>query len=191
MGFLGLFGGGSKKAKKYLNQMDALAREQFEPYAQQGREAYAQLGPQYQQLITNPGQRMNEIGQDFHQSPGYQFAMQQALQAANNAAAAGGMAGSPMHQQQNMELASNLANQDYYNYLDRAGGYYGIGLNGLGGTNQMGYDAMNNLNSRLSQSLAQRAAMAYQSGLNNSNLLQSLFSGGLKIAGFSEPEVSK
>ena len=102
----------------------------MQPYIDQGQAQYGNLNSQYGQLMNDPGGRMNQIGQSYHQSPGFQFALQQALQGAGHAAAAGGMAGSPHHEQQNMGLATNLANQDYNQWLQQALGLYGRGMSG-------------------------------------------------------------
>lgn len=94
-----------------------------------------QSNPQsaFGQLVSNPGQVMNQLGQGFQSSPGYQFEMNQALDAAQRAASAGGMAGSPAHQQTNMELAQGLASKDYNQYMQNAMNMYGQGLAGQTG----------------------------------------------------------
>jgi hypothetical protein len=112
-------------------------------------------------LIRDPSGRLNQIGAGFQQSPGFQFALQQALQGAGHASAAGGMAGSPQHEQQNMGLATNLANQDYYNFMDRALGLHGQGLQGMQGIAGMGLSAGKSLSDLIAQALAQRGAYEY------------------------------
>lgn len=96
-------------------------------YIDQGQNQLNGYMDYYTQGGHNAGGRVNEIGQNYHQSPGYQFALQQALQGSNHAAAAGGYSGSPQHEQQNMTLASNIANQDYNQWMQNALGIYGIG----------------------------------------------------------------
>lgn len=89
------------------------------------------LANQYLSAALNPSQLMNQIGSNYQQSPGYDWQLKQAMNASNNAAAAGGMAGTPQHQFQSSQMASNLANQDYYNYMNNALGIYGSGMSGL------------------------------------------------------------
>lgn len=84
----------------------------------------------YTQMWQDPGGTMAGIGKGFQQSPGYQYQLGQALQAGGQAAAAGGMAGSPMQQQQAQTTATGLANQDYYNYLNHAMSLYTTGVQG-------------------------------------------------------------
>lgn len=150
MGGLGGIGAGigsfftqnpADSAMPYLNQIPGL----FNPYIQNGQAAYGNLSqymnngvqagqmlmPQYNSLVNNPALMMNKIGSTFQQSPGYNWQVNQALGAANRAAAAGGMAGSPAEQQQIAGVTNQLANQDYYNYLNHALNLFGTGLSGL------------------------------------------------------------
>lgn len=100
---------------------------------QQYGNAASMQGPlmqRYLQMMSNPGAMVNQIGQSFHQSPGYQFQTNQALGAANRAAAAGGMLGSPQEQQNIAGTVNNLANQDYYNYLNHGQNMFNQGMMG-------------------------------------------------------------
>lgn len=173
-----LFGGGAgknyqnpaDKAMPYLNQIPGSTAPYLQPYMNYGQAALPELQGQYSELLHHPGEKVNEIGSSFHQSPGFQFALQQALQGADHAAAAGGMAGSPQHQQQNMELATNLGNQDYYNWLGHAQGLYGQGLQGEQGFARMGQQASTNLADMIAQTLAQQGQLSY-AGQQNINQL--------------------
>lgn len=156
----------SQSAQPYLNQIPGALSPYYQPYIQQGQQAGNQLQGQYGQLTNDPGGKLNQIGGSFHQSPGFNFALQQALQAGGNAAAAGGMAGSPQHQQQNMATATGLANQDYYNYLGNAEGLYGQGLQGLQGTQELGYNASNEYGQSLGANLQSQGNLAYAGAAN-------------------------
>lgn len=112
-----------KEGKKYLD-------EGYDPYINQGKQIDPALMEEFMKLMNNPGDVMNKIGGGFKESPGYQFQLQQGQNAANNAAAAGGMAGSAENQQSANAVSQGLANQDYYNYLNKAMGLYGKGLEG-------------------------------------------------------------
>lgn len=131
----GFLGGGkykdpSKAAFPYLNQIPGILANTASPYSSAGVGALPTLQSQFGGLSQDPGARLNQIGAGYHESPGYNFAVQQAMQAARNAAASQGLAGSPQHEQQSAQLASNLANQDYNNWLQQALGLYGTGLSG-------------------------------------------------------------
>jgi hypothetical protein len=83
--------------------------------------------------MLDPTALMQQIGGGYQASPGYQFQLGQAMKGIGQAAAAGGMAGSPMQQQQSGQVAQGLASQDYYNYLNRALGLYQTGAGGYRG----------------------------------------------------------
>jgi hypothetical protein len=108
------------------------------------------------------------------------------LQGAGHAAAAGGMAGSPQHEFQNMGIATQLANQDYYNYLNQALGLYGKGLSGEQGLYAGGLGASQSMADQIAQALAQQAAYQYQgqAGQNaaKSGFLSDILGLGSKIA---------
>ena len=163
-GLGGIFGGGGKnpydQASEHYNKIPDTIKPYFEPYIKQGQQAGQQSNNQFNQLATNPGQRLNEIGANYQQSPGYGWQLNQGMNAANNAAASGGMLGSPQHQQQASTMAQGIANQDYYNFLYRSLGLYGTGLQGLEGQNQFGGQASQNLGGLLGSNLMNQGNMA-------------------------------
>lgn len=137
------------QAMPYLNQIPDQLKSYYEPYMQAGQ---------------NPGQKVNEIGQGYQQSPGYQFALQQALQAGNNAGLANRMAGTPAHEQQQMQIATGLANQDYNNWLGNAMGVYG-----------QGFGATNSLAQSLSDNLLSKASFGYEGAAGRNQHRQGQF----------------
>lgn len=170
--FGSLVGGGSamNAASPYANQIPGMLQQYLSPYMQQGQginlnpyiqqgqsinlNPYVQMGLQTQPLLQqqltnlaqNPTQLMNQIGSSYQSSPGYKFAVeqgtQQATDAANRAAAAGGLVGSPGEQQSLAkyitQMASGYAGQDYNNYMQNALNQYRLGLGGLSGLEQQG-----------------------------------------------------
>lgn len=161
----GLFGNTQDPAgaaNQYLNQIPGQVNPYFQPYSQAGQQALGTLQGQYSNLLSDPGGMLNKIGAGYHQSPGFQFALQQALQGAGHGAAAGGMAGSPMQQQQNMGIATQLGNQDYYNWLDQARSMYGAGLQGEQGLAGGGLEAGTNMARLIEAQRGMQAALAYQ-----------------------------
>jgi hypothetical protein len=173
-GFGQLFGSGENPGDAgmdYLNQIQGMLKPYYQPYINAGGQALSTLQNQFGNLLNNPTGMMNRIGSTFQQSPGYQFQTSQALGAANRAAAAGGMAGSPMEQQNIAGTVNNLANQDYYNYLNHGIGMYDQGLQGMQGINQMGFNATSSLTDNLMSALMSQAQMAY-AGAANQNQTQ-------------------
>lgn len=159
---------------KYLEQGRNELPDYYKDYIQRGNRMGGQAEDQFGQLMNDPGGRMNQIGQSYQQSPGFQFQLQQALQAGNQSAAAGGMAGTPQHQQQNMGLANNLANQDYNQYMQNALGQYDIGLQGGQHMYDTGYGASNQLGQSMKDLLESQARLKY-SGEDQRNKHQGSF----------------
>ena len=161
-----LFGGGhnnnpANSAMPYLNQIQGQTNQYMQPYFNAGTQALNPLQEQYSHLLENPGEQINKIGESYQQSPGYKFALQQALEAANHAAAAGGMAGTPQSQFQQMQAATGLANQDYNNWLTNTLGLYGKGLAGEQGFAGMGQQAGQSMADMIAQQLASQAGYSY------------------------------
>lgn len=162
-----LFGTGkgnnpANAAMPYLNQIPGQTLPYMEPYFNAGTNALNPLQEQYSKLLENPGALMNTIGESYQQSPGFKAALEQALMAGNHAAAAGGMAGTPQSQYQQMQTATNLTNQDYNNWLSNALGLYGGGLSGEQGLAGMGQQAGQSMADMIAQTLAQQGNMAFR-----------------------------
>lgn len=141
-------------AAPYYAQMPGMFQQMYGPYTQGGQWAQGQLEGPTSQLLSNPGAFVNSVGANYQSSPGFNWQLQQAMMAGNQSAAAGGMAGSQQNQQQNMGIATQLANQNYYQYLQNAMGafntgyagaqnIYGIGANAAGQQAENTGQAMN------------------------------------------------
>jgi hypothetical protein len=185
-----LFGGGkdpSKEANKYLNQIPGAVNPYYQPYINQGQQANQMLQGQYGQLLNDPNALFAKFGQGYQQSPGYQFKLNQALQSGTNAAAAGGMAGSPLHQQNAMQTANDIASQDYNDYINHIMNLYGLGLQGEQGFSNQGYNASTGYGNILGSNLAQQGGLAYQGtagqNANKANLFNNLLSLGGTLGG--------
>ncbi len=195
-GLYGLFGAQDPQdgAWPYLNKLSGMFNSTYSPWVNAGQNALSgmnqyqyrgdqagnELMDQYGQMINNPSGLINRLGSGFQQSPGYAFQTSQALDAANRAAAAGGMAGSPEEQQQIAGVTNQLANQDYYNYLNHSQSLYGQGIQGLQGTESMGLNAGEDVYNQgaaaahdLAQSLGStymtQANLGYQGIINHNN----------------------
>lgn len=187
-GIGGLTGGGKNPfegANKYLEQIPGATGKYLDPYSNAGTGALGNLQGQYNSLLGGPGKKLNEIGGDYQQSPGFKFALDQALGGAGRAAAAGGMAGSPMHEQTNMSTATGLANQDYNNWMNNALGLYGKGLSGSEGMANMGLQAGTSMADNIAQMLAQQGQMKFagDASKNQSNPWGNVLGGAGMLAG--------
>lgn len=183
----------------------------YQPYINAGYEAGSALRPQYQGLLsmgpevmntylsmmTNPSQSVNQIGSTYQASPGYDWQVEQGQAAVNNAEAAGGMLGTPEHEQEDAMLTENIADQNYYDYVDRAlaqqkfgaqgaSDLYQRGLGGVEGINKMGYSASTDLAEAIAQSLLAQASLQSKAGQSNrmslGNLIGTAANIGLAIA---------
>lgn len=162
-GAYGLFGhqkNPADVANQYIGKIPGQTEQYYKPWMEAGQRQLHPLEEQYGQLMQNPGGKFNEIGQNFHESPGFKFALQQILQANANKENAMGMGGSPEQTQQDMTLANNLANQDYYNYMHGATGLYGQGLQGSQNLAGMGQQAGSNFADMIASALAQQGSNA-------------------------------
>lgn len=180
--FSNLFGGGGSNpadaANQYISQIPGQTRQYFDPFFQAGVGALPSLQGQYQKLLSDPGAFMNQMGMSYKESPGLKNQIAQAMQGAGHAAAAGGMAGSPEHEQQNMQLSNDIASQDYNNWMNNALGLYGSGLSGQQGMAGMGMQAGNNMANMIAQSLAQQGNYAFR-GQQDQNSMNSGWLSGL------------
>jgi hypothetical protein len=148
-------GGGGGNYSGLTGEIRDIMQPYYQRYIDAGGRALPQLEGQYGRLL-DPSAFLKSIGAGYQQSPGYQFNVNEATRASNQAAAAGGMLGTPAQQQALAQRISDISSKDYGDYMQRAMGAYGMGLQGLGGLNQMGYDASTGLagnlgNARLSE----------------------------------------
>ncbi len=173
-------------ANQYLNQIPDVLKQYFQPYMQQGQQAGQQLTGQYNQMTTNPGELYSQLGQGYKESPGYQFRLKQALQAGQNASAAGGMLGTPQDQQQQSGIAEGLAGQDFDQYIQHILGLFGAGQQGQQQLQQQGFQAGTGLGENLGNVLGTQGQYAFggQAGQNSnrSNNWSNLISGATTLA---------
>lgn len=169
------------EAQPFLNQIKDTITPYYTPYIDAGRNTLNTLQQQFQSLISNPSGLMTQIGQGYQESPGYRFKVNEATNAANQAAAAAGMLGTPAEQQELARTVSGFADDDFYNYLNTAMRNYFGGLSGMGGINEMGFNASKGLSDDLAASLLTQAKLAY-SGKQNENESEGGALGGLLSA---------
>ena len=95
--FSKMFGGHQQnpadKAMPYLNQIPGQVQPYYQPYQEAGKSSLADLQQRYKQMLENPGEIYNKLGEGYKQSPGYENTLRNAMAGANNAAALGGGGG--------------------------------------------------------------------------------------------------
>jgi hypothetical protein len=171
------------QAMGYSEQLPGVVKPYYEPYIETGLAAQEELWDEYMKLISNPQVVYDMLAGGFEQSPGYEWQYDQAMNAANNAAAAGGMSGTPAHMTNASTIAQNTAAQDYYNYLDRMFGLYGMGMGGMSDFNKMGYQASDALAGLLAQNLMNQAGLAALEAQNQNSAMGSIVGGATSAVG--------
>jgi hypothetical protein len=177
-----LFGNSGKDAARSIGKLAPMYQQQYQPYMDYGMRAMQPLEEQYKMLLNNPQALMQMLGSGFREDPGYKFNMDQAMNASNNAAAAGGLLGTPAHQQQSMGYASGLADQQYNDYFARMLGLYGTGLEGTQNQFNTGYNAMQGYTGNMGQLGQNQAQFRYTGQQNNNQMLGGLL--GSLMGGF-------
>lgn len=161
-----LFPNAAKGAEGPLNQIPGQIKPYYEPYINAGKSTLPGYQDIMQKLLSNPQDFINELGKGYQKSPGYDFRLNQGENAINNAQAAGGMLGSPQHQQEAGELAGNLANKDFGEYMDRILKGLGIGAAGTSDIVGKGAGASSDLAQALAQVLMSKSNLKYAGQAN-------------------------
>lgn len=151
-----LFGGGGQKGYgdmqgqiqngiNSINQNYGQGRDALNPYQQAGTNALGNY-QNWAQNMQNPTDYYNNIMKNYNMSPAAQMNAQYGQKAMNQAAAAGGMVGSPSQQEQIGRFMNNLVNTDqqqYFNNINGINNQYGAAQGNLMG---QGYGAANGIN---------------------------------------------
>ena len=180
-GTIGALGGGlfgddeEDETDKMLNGIPPQLRELLMPYINQGNAGIGKAGGAYDQML-DPNALISKIGAGYKQSPGYQWRLNQGENSINNAASAGGMAGTAQHQQQAGELATNLASQDYNDFMKNALGLFGSGAQGEFNIGQLGQGSASDLATSLGNLGLTRAGLNYKRGANKNQMNSDLAS---------------
>ena len=98
----------AKRAMPYFNQIPTVASQQLSPYIQQGQQAGQMSQDIYRKMAANPVDFYNQLMNNYSLSKGYQYQMDEGERALRSAAAAGGYAGTPRHQQEAGELLQRI-----------------------------------------------------------------------------------
>ncbi|WP_299079142.1 hypothetical protein [uncultured Paraglaciecola sp.] len=169
-----MFGSSSNpydQSAEYFDQIPGIQQQYLGPYSQMGQTLLPQLHQGYGAMALHPSQVQAGLGQGFQEDPGYQWNVDQQLQAQNQAMAAGGMSGSPESQQFAEQTADQLANQNYNQYLNRNMKIAGSGLQGEQGLETQGYGASNQMAKNMTDYLYNRGNLAGAQAQNKRNMM--------------------
>ena len=151
-----------------INSASQAAQADYQPYLQAGQGAENTLANLYG---NNGSAAQTSAQQNFANTPGYQFALNQGINAVNANAAAMGSPLSGNNQQAVNNYAQGTANQTYNNYVNQLQNLASGGLNAAGGSGNAGLTGASAIAS-LDQNKANAANSAIGTGL------QGLFPGG-------------
>lgn len=169
-------------AMPYLNQIPDMEKKYYDPYIQQGQNAYGILNDQYGKMATDPSGFLDKLLASYKPSESYKLARDEALRAAGNSAAAGGMRGSMQDIEKESRLADVLLGEDMQRWLQNVFGIQGRGLQGQQSFYNTGFNATSNLAGDLSNVLGTQAGLAFQ-GQNEQNKRDNDLLGALMQAG--------
>lgn len=148
-----------EEANRYLEQIPGIARGELNPYITRGTAAQEAALEQYNRMSANPMDYINQIIAGYKPSEGYKFREGQALDAARNAAAQGGLVGTRYDQQQRAALVNGLLGEDMQQWLGNVMGAQGVGLAGQQHVADTGFGASSDLANILASSLSERAGL--------------------------------
>lgn len=195
---MGLFSSGKNPANaamQYLQQIPGAVQPYYEPYINAGRTAGESTGAIYDRLANNPVDYLNELMSGYDATPGAKAREKALLDAAHNAAAAGGYAGLPYDQEQQMSILNALRDDSMKQWLNTVLGIQGTGLSGQEHIADRGYNASTGYGDIIGSSLNQAGGVAFQgqqqrnqdrAGLRN--LLGGILGGGIGLA--TQPSLS-
>lgn len=175
----------SGEANKYLDQIPGTMKGYYDPFINRGTRANDVTENIYNTLSNNPQDFYKKIMGGYQESPGYQYNLKRSLGAIDNAAAAGGRLGTPMHQEEAARVASGLSSQDFNQFAQMIMQLLGQGLQGNENALQRGYGASTSFADSLANLLGAKGQYAAQEagGMNKmvGDAMGNIFSGGASL----------
>jgi hypothetical protein len=155
----------NRESLDYLREGRDLGRADLAPYQQAGLSDYYAL--------------RDNVGTSFQESPGYQFAVQEGVNAIDRGASARGLLNSGARLRELTRYGTGMANQEYNNWLSRLQSLAGVGQTATGQasslaaqTGNMGAGLIQNAGNNVAQQTMQggQAQASGQIGVANSTL---------------------
>lgn len=181
--FLQPGGDPTKSANKYLDQIAPMEKEYYNPYIDRGNKAYDQFAPQFDQMSSNPTEFLEMLMKEYQPSSGFQMRNDNALKAAGNSAAAGGMRGSINDINNEAGITDTLLGNDMQQWLQNVLGIQGTGLQGEQNLYGTGFNATQNLTGDLANVLGTQGSLAFQGTTQKNKAFSDFISGLTKAAG--------
>jgi len=160
------------EAARILAEVPQVGSSIYNPYIKEGEAAYGRTSPLYQSMSQDPTSFVNQLMEQYTPSEGYQAKQKEMMQAAQNAAAQGGYAGTPYAQQQQADLTKSLLSQDMQEFLGNVLGIQDRGLAGEEGAIGRGFQSSGSLADFLGSALTQQAELSYAGAANKERMLK-------------------
>ncbi len=173
-----LTGNNSDAQSKFAEQQRQLAGT-YNPIIDTGNQARGTLLDSFNKLNGTPDFLQNQLSANWKPSQYMQAQQKFLTQAMNNNAAATGQLGSSYSARQFGDTMQDILSKDQNIFIDRGVNAYNTSLNGLGGLNSQGYDALNQQNNIMTG--ANKAQMEQEQA--NSQALTQLMGQGASLAG--------
>lgn len=173
----------TKAAQPYLDKAESATRAGYDPYIQRGQQAGDVLGGQYDSMVNDPAAFVNHLMESYKPSSQYQYKSNQLSNELSNTARAGGVAGTPRHQQQQAELLDSLMGNDIQQWYNNLMGVYDQGLKGYQGWDTQGYDASTGEAGDLSNIYGSQATLAYKGAEQHNSKHNDLMQGLMRLFG--------
>lgn len=167
----------SKKANKYLEQIPGMERDIYNPYINQGQEAYGNISAPLGQMASDPAAFLENLMKMYQPSTQFNLLKDAGLKAGGAAAAAGGTRGGIDDISNQAHIVDSLMGNDMQQWLQNVLGIQGTGLAGEQGIYGQGYNASNALGGDLANVLGSQASLAFQGQAQKNANRNSLFSG--------------
>lgn len=177
--FDSVFGTGdpSKGAMPYLDKIPGVGKQYYNPFIDRGARAGNTLEDQYGKMM-DPTSFMDEIMKHYNMSEGAQYEQDKLGKGMAGTAAAGGVAGTPQHQQEFGEMAHKIMSGDMQQYLKNALGIQDRGLKGEENFFDKGFDASGSLADLIGGTYGSQAGLKFQGqqqqNMNRQGLMKAL-----------------
>lgn len=172
------FSGGKNPATgamKELNQIPGQIKPLYDPYVQQGQQAHSTMSPTLEQMTQDPAAYLEFIMNSYQPSQGYNLRKDEALKAASNSAAAGGVAGTYGDARDQSRITDALLGEDMQQYINNILGINKTGLEGEQNFYNTGFNASNAEASDLANLGGTKATLAFNGQQQKNAGQQALF----------------
>lgn len=167
----------------YLDKITNLDKEYYDPYISQGNKAYEAFNPILNQMLSDPGSYLNNMKNQYQESPFYKLQQQEMLNTIGKAGAGGGYSINPSQYMSSSGLEASLMGPEMQDWLQNVMGVQKQGLGGEMGFYDTGYKASQAMASDLANVLGTKGSMAFRDARDRNKANQDLLSSLTQLVG--------